>query len=169
MTKKTVTLILLFVIFFSVIAMAVWGKVPETSSDIYVTGLVFRDSEGKEITTINESDAKEKKVVLKRDLDKTLDYVFQVEILPANATDLRLNYQLQYGKATIEALPYQHLDATTPAPEEAPKNVHTFHITFTEQDLTTISFETNLSGTRYVRDKLMFAFEGARHSDVIIL
>ena len=169
MTKKTVTLILIFTIFFSVIAMAVWGKVPETSADIYVTSLVFLDSLGNEITDLNDSSLREKKVTLKGDDSKTLDYIFQVVIQPENATDLRLEYNLDLGDATVETLDYRPLSPDAPPADEAPANVRTYKITFARQTITTLSFISNFSGTRRIKDYLMFVFEGARSSDVIDL
>ena len=169
MTKKTVTLILIFTIFFSVIAMAVWGKVPETSADIYVTHLVFYGSDGAEITEINTSVNQEKKVNLKRSDVGELTYVFQVAVMPSNATDLRLEYAIESGNVEVEAIDYRPLTPDAPPAEEAPKNIYTYQVLFLEQDLATLSFVSNFSGTRRVKDYLMFVFDGPKHSDVISL
>ena len=187
MTKKTVSLILIFAIFFSVIAMAVWGKVPETTGDVYVTSMVFLNQDGQEVTELNDSEEKEKKITLQRDETATISYIFQVVLLPANATDLSIDYIFESGDATIEVLEYRPLgDGTLPGQSDsseaasssassqegevsAPANVYTYRITFTHQNLTTISFFSNFSGTRRIKDYLMFAFEGSSHSGDIIL
>lgn len=165
MTKKTVTLILIFTIFLSVIAMAVWGKVPEANTDVAVTSMVFYDEKGDIVTDINESDYQEKKITIDGKKDETISYTFTVVLLPENATDLRIEYTLDSGDASIELLPYEPQDGSN----EATHNYYTYRITFQKQSVTVLSFVSNFSSTKWIRDYLMFTFTGEGFSDDIIL
>ena len=166
MTKKTVTLILLFTIFLSVIAMAVWGKVPEASTEVAVTNIVFYDEKGDEVTTLNDSDNKEKKITIQRQ-EETITYHFRVVLLPENATDLTLEYTLDTGEAEVELLVYEPQNEESTS--EAPHNYYDYKITFQKQSVTILSFVSNFSSTRRIKDYLMFAFEGDGFSDDIII
>ena len=179
MSKKTVTLILIFAIFFSVIAMAVWGKVPEVSGDIYVSEIIFFDADGHQVAETNDGDLQEKKIVLERDSENTVTYTFQVMLLPADATDVSIEWKLEMGEATLDKIDYidnivfeTSGDNTSSNEEEVKdehRNVHSYRITFTDQNVTSLSFTSNLSGTRVVKDYLMFVFEGSSHEGHIDL
>ena len=166
MTKKTVTLILLITIFFSIIAMGVWGMVPETLGDIYVNEINFYNHEGAKVTEINESENKEKKIVLQKEEAETYTYLFYVELLPANATDLSMKNELVQGDATfrkVDYIPFNLGSEDTSEQEGSPRNITTYEITFTKQSVTILSFTCKSSSTQNLTEYLMFTFDGGSH------
>lgn len=152
MTKKNIILILLVSCFLTIMAIAVWGKEPEQSSRVPVTGLQIRDENEEVITTINENTAwKEKMITLQREKDfESFVYYFSVEILPENATNVSLDYEVSLGEEFV---------TLTKIESETQTNIHYFKIEFLEQENCRISFKTNKEDTRKT-DYLLFAWEG---------
>ena len=173
MSKKAVTLILLISIFFSVIAMSIWGKIPETGGEVLVTEMIFYDTNNERVTTINDSELQEKKIVIEADKDNVISYTFSVELAPSNANNLKLEYEIEQGSATIEEV---SRSSSYVAKEEEKggrtvdhNNIYHYRITFETQKVTTIQFTSNFSGTKKINDYLMFVFEGSIYDDDIIL
>lgn len=152
MTKKNIILILLVACFLTIMAVAIWGKEPEVSSRVPVSGLQIRDENDETITKINESTAwKEKIITLQREKDFSgYTYYFSVEILPENATNVSLDYEISLGSDYV---------TLTKIEQETQTNIHYFKIDFLEQENCRISFKTNKEDTRKT-DYLLFAWEG---------
>ena len=152
MTKKNIILILLVSCFLTIMAIAIWGKEPEQSSRVPVTGMQIRDENDEVITTINESTAwKEKNITLQREKDfVSYIYYFSVEILPENATNTSLDYEISLGSDFVVLTKIETEDST---------NIHYFKIEFLEQENCRISFKTNKEDTRKT-EYLLFTWEG---------
>ena len=152
MTKKNIILILLVSCFLTIMAIAIWGKEPEQSSRVPVTGMQIRDENDEVITTINESTAwKEKNITLQREKDfVSYIYYFSVEILPENATNTSLDYEISLGSDFVVLTKIETEDST---------NIHYFKIEFLEQENCRISFKTNTEDTRKT-EYLLFTWEG---------
>ena len=145
MTKKNIILILVIVCFLTIMSMSIWGKQPEIPTSVAVTELVIYDSEDNLVTE------KTKNGNYKIDVDVGDDfnqedpqtYTFSVVVLPENATNLDISYEVRTSNfdkiASIEKL-------------ESDSNKHTFIITFTEEYFDepytiNIDFTSNGSGT----------------------
>lgn len=152
MTKKNIILILLVSCFLTIMAVAIWGKEPEQSSRIPVTGLQIRDENDEVITKINDSTAwKEKIITLQREENfESLIYYFSVEVLPENATNVSLDYEISLGEDSV---------ILTKIESETQINIHYFKIEFLKQENCRLSFKTNKEDTRKT-DYLLFAWEG---------
>lgn len=152
MTKKNIILILVIVCFLTVMAISVWGKLPELSSRVPVTGLIILDSEGNEITEINEnSNRKEKVVSTERSSEYTEDnpfvYEFTVKVTPDDVTDASLTYEIIKGEDVVT------VEQTTNG------NIHSFKVTFKELSECNIKFSTNKTDTTQI-DYLLFTWTG---------
>lgn len=152
MTKKNTILILVIICFLTVMAISIWGKKPELSSRVPVTGMVIYDNEGNEITEINEnSNRKEKLVTNERSSDYTEDnpfvYEFSVKVTPDDVTDASLNYEVIKGSEIVT------VEQTTNG------NIHSFKVTFSELSECNIKFSTNKTDTTQI-DYLLFIWTG---------
>ena len=153
MTKKNTILILVIICFLTVMAISIWGKKPELSSRVPVTGMVIYDNEGNEITEINEnSNRKEKLVTNERSSDYTEDnpfvYEFSVKVTPDDVTDASLNYEVIKGSEIVT------VEQTTNG------NIHSFKVTFSELSECNIKFSTNKTDTTQI-DYLLFIWTGS--------
>lgn len=153
MTKKNTILILVIICFLTVMAISIWGKKPELSSRVPVTGMVIYDNEGNEITEINEnSNRKEKLVTNERSSDYTEDnpfvYEFSVKVTPDDVTDASLNYEVIKGSEIVT------VEQTTDG------NIHSFKVTFSELSECNIKFSTNKTDTTQI-DYLLFTWTGS--------
>lgn len=153
MTKKNTILILVIICFLTVMAISIWGKKPELSSRVPVTGMVICDNEGNEITEINEnSNRKEKLVTNERSSDYTEDnpfvYEFSVKVTPDDVTDASLNYEVIKGSEIVT------VEQTTNG------NIHSFKVTFSELSECNIKFSTNKTDTTQI-DYLLFTWTGS--------
>lgn len=153
MTKKNTILILVIICFLTVMAISIWGKKPELSSRVPVTGMIIYDNEGNEITEINEnSNRKEKLVTNERSSDYTEDnpfvYEFSVKVTPDDVTDASLNYEVIKGSEIVT------VEQTTNG------NIHSFKVTFSELSECNIKFSTNKTDTTQI-DYLLFIWTGS--------
>lgn len=153
MTKKNTILILVIICFLTVMAISIWGKKPELSSRVPVTGMIIYDNEGNEITEINEnSNRKEKLVTNERSSDYTEDnpfvYEFSVKVTPDDVTDASLNYEVIKGSEIVT------VEQTTNG------NIHSFKVTFSELSECNIKFSTNKTDTTQI-DYLLFTWTGS--------
>lgn len=153
MTKKNTILILVIICFLTVMAISIWGKKPELSSRVPVTGMIICDNEGNEITEINEnSNRKEKLVTNERSSDYTEDnpfvYEFSVKVTPDDVTDASLNYEVIKGSEIVT------VEQTTNG------NIHSFKVTFSELSECNIKFSTNKTDTTQI-DYLLFIWTGS--------
>ena len=153
MTKKNTILILVIICFLTVMAISIWGKKPELSSRVPVTGMVIYDNEGNEITEINEnSNRKEKLVTNERSSDYTEDnpfvYEFSVKVTPDDVTDASLNYEVIKGSEIVT------VEQTTNG------NIHSFKVTFSELSECNIKYSTNKTDTTQI-DYLLFTWTGS--------
>lgn len=152
MTKKNIVLLLVIVCFLAVMCISIWGKQPEIPSRVPVSSIVILNNEGNEITDVNQnSNRKEKMVSIERSDEYTEEnpftYNFSVKVLPDNAADVSLNYEILKGEDIITIT------------QETENNIHYFTVTFKEQDECNIKFTTNKIDT-VKTDYLLFTWTG---------
>lgn len=173
MTKKNIFLVLFVVIFFTIMAISVWGKNPESSGNVPATEIIFYDQLGQKITEENISQFKEKVVTLDKDGDnpKQIIYYFSLELLPANTTDtlvvpsLRSEAKLEEINTPINEETKE--DGKEGEGEEKHPTVYYYKITFEidQQELTTIDFAFNTTTVKK-HAYLMFKWHETHEDDI---
>ena len=153
MTKKNIVLLLVIVCFLAVMCISIWGKQPELDSRVPVTDLIICTMDGEAITDINEnSGRKEKMVTTEHSTEYTEEnpftYEFLVKVMPENATDVSLEYEIFKGEEVVTVT------------QSTEGNVHHFVVTFSEQSEAIIKFTTNKKDT-VKSDYILFTWTGS--------
>jgi hypothetical protein len=129
----------------------------DTGDNIKVTAIEIRNSDDEIIDDINDSYWEEKKVTLEASTSfESYTYLFSVAIMPENASNLSLFYNVIVGKG------YTQL---TQLKQEG--NVYYFKIVFTKQDICKIEFSSNSIDSTKQTEYLYFVWEGAQNGDEI--
>lgn len=148
MSKKNIILVLVITIFFTIMAMALWGKEADPSV-IGAESITFFNNLNQEITQVNQTAAnKPHQVDLTTDIT---EYTFSVQINPANTTRTGLDYLVVDGakNCTLTEV-VEELDPITVEEKlesEIPhSNIYKFHIAFDNADIVKIKFTFNKGG-----------------------
>ena len=175
MTKKNIVLVLILSIFFTVMAISVWGKNPEPSNKIPADSMVFYDEAGQEITTINEHSMDREKIVkLNVDEDEEVTFCFSCDILPENTTDPYLSYKFVYGEGEIEELilpdSYRPVDSkSTGSSSVEPQHSTHYHFVITfgvdQQTSAKLKFTYNTQSVTK-NEYLLFTWSEVHEDDV---
>lgn len=171
MTKKNIVLVLIFCIFFSVMAISLWGKNPEGGASIVAESLVFYDKNGAVITEEHSEEYHEKVLHLTKDGDhpQAISYDFSVDILPENTTDKALYYTFTIGSGTITEVIKEDSYLPREKEEEEPKHSthYHYHVVFEieEQEMSKIEFTFNRL-TQTKRDYLMFKWTETHEQEI---
>ncbi len=155
--------------------MALWGKKPQISDKVQVSGIKFYDTQMNEITETEESSFKAK--LIKNDYeDKVLKTEFYVVATPDDAYEPYLEWKVISGEndAVLVNLSKED-DPNLGMPPEVDKdenwtyhNRYHFNVQFTNKEI----FEIEFSATKakpVKRERIKFVWTGIKHSDIIII
>lgn len=176
MTKKNIFLILILVVFFSVMAISIWGKNPDKSGVIPATGITFYNQDGVEVTEISPNDGDKPKLIsLKRNDEEKTDmlYRFSLVLSPEDTTDTVVTWKYMRGEEPeIEEIitPDTYISSSsTPvvdpssstAPKHSIKYMYSVHFLYEQQQKATkLDFEYNKVGGSTKHAYLTFSWSG---------
>lgn len=168
MNKKNIVLILILTVFLSIMAISVWGKVPDPNGNIEATSITFYDKDNNEITNTTDTRDKEKiiEILIEDDDRHTIIYNFSLVLGPENTTDRDVYVTVNYGEVALKETTVNETDdkgySITPIK-------HTYEATFLpeQQENLKLDFTFNKKGVTK-HDYLLFKFNVHRHDIIII-